>query len=245
MKKYLWGIAVLFSSVAINAQPTPINEVKVNCDDVKLSMNTGRNNRFNFTAYWNDVPNFPNPPKSTEIGDSVRSKINQFNFTCPEFSVNYDGNTAIIKASNYNKLINLIAEYDREIELYSYSWYKYPNIKEGLMYVDYSINIEKYNLKSGTYKLKEGEDLNKRIGRHDIPKEAIIGYKVNNGSLKPILHNRQISYYLDDLKNASVIDIYHKYENDPFRVGASIQRIHIDKENSILKIYRKHAFPTD
>ncbi|KAB0650735.1 hypothetical protein F7P73_15720 [Acinetobacter bohemicus] len=217
--------------------------IKVNCDDIKLSINTIRDDRFSFVAYWNEPAIFPNTPQYVEIGDSTRSKIKKFRFTCPDLSATYDGNTAEIKAKSYDSILGYISEFDYPVGLYSHSWYKYENIKKGLMNVGYNFNIKDFKIESWIYKSKEGDDLNLGINYDHIPKEATIGYKVDGGELKPLLFNRKISYYLDDLGVAKKIDIYHKYPNDPFRVGESLKRIHIDKENGVLRFYRNHSFP--
>lgn len=240
MRKIILGL-IVFMPVVIYAD-VPL--IKVNCDDVKLSINTVMNNRFNFGAYWNEPAKFPNTPRYIEVGDSIKSSIKNFRFSCPDFSVSYDGYLAEIKAKDYNAVLDHISKYDYDIDLYSYTWYKYKNIREGIMYVSYGINLRDFNVKSRIYESKEGDDLDSRLYHENIPKEAIIGYKVDGGELKPLLYNRKIGYYLEDFKNARTIDIYNKYPNDPFRVGETIKRIYIDKNKGILRIYRNYPFPS-
>lgn len=217
--------------------------VKVNCDDIKLSINTTRDNRFNFVAYWNEPAVFPNTPKYIEVGDSTRSQIKKFRIQCSDLIVKYDGDTAEIKAKDYESILNIISEYDYSVGLYSYGWYKYKNIRQGFMNISYKFNIKDFYIESWLYKSKEGDDLNSGIHHDNIPKEAIVGYKVNGGKLKPLLYDRKISYYLDDFNSADIIDVYHRYPNDQFRVGETLKRVHIDKKEGVLKFYRNYPFP--
>jgi len=242
MKKFVFiGSLIAFTSSVFANTEAPL--IKVNCDDVKLGINTVRDNRFNFTAYWNEPAIFPNTPKYIEVGDSLRSKNKQFRFVCPDLSVSYNGNIAEIKAKSYDSILGYISKFDYNVDLYSYSWYKYKNIREGLMSVSYGFNIKDFNIESWIYKSKEGDDLNLGLNYDQIPKEAIIGYKVNNGELKPLLFDRKITHYLNDLNNANKFDIYHSYSNDPFRAGETLKRIHIDKDQGILRFYRNYPFP--
>lgn len=242
MKKLLLGGVLSFVATSVLAA-SDLPLIKVNCDDVKLSINTVMDNRFNFSAYWNEPANFPNTPKYIEIGDTIRSKNKKFKFSCPGYLVSYDGNIAEIKAKDYPSILDLISKYDYDLNLYSYSWYRYPNIREGFMNISYGINIKDFHIKSSIYTSNEGDDLNVGFNHDNIPKEAIIGYKVDNGELKPLLFNRKIGYYLSDFENAKTIDIYSKYPENKFRTGLTIKRIHIDKEGGIMRLYRESLFP--
>ncbi|MEQ1309618.1 hypothetical protein [Acinetobacter bereziniae] len=241
MKKILLGALLAVSGFA-NAE-TSLPLVKVNCDDVKLSLNTVMDNKLNFGAYWNDAGVFPNPPKYTEIGDSVRSKIKKFKIQCPNFSASYDGNIAEIKSDNYEAVLAKFSKFDLDPKLYSISGYKYPNIKEGFMNSSYSIDLNSFSLKTSIYDLVEGEDFNDNLRKTiSVKKDSIIGYKVDGGELKPLLYDRRVSSYKNDFSSAKTIDIYHKISSSD--VGVVIQRIFIDKENGVLRIYRKSPFPT-
>ena len=222
---------------------TDLPLIKVNCDDVKLSLNTVIENKLNFGAYWNDPGVFPDPPKYTEIGDSIRSKNKKFKIQCPDFSASYDGNMAEVRSNNYNNVLTKFSRFDLEPHLYSISGYKYPNIKQGFFNSSYSINLNNFTLKTGIYELNEGEDFSDNLAKTlSVKKDSIIGYKVDGGELKPLLYDRKVSLYQDEFKGAKTIDIFHKISSS--NIGVAIQRVFIDKENGILRIYSKAPFPT-
>lgn len=241
MKKIIF---LVFLPVTVTYANVEVPLAKVNCDDVKLSINTTKDNRFNFVAYWNEAAVFPNTPKYIEIGDSNKSQMKKFRFQCPDLIVKYDGNIAEIKAKDYDSILNNISRFDYSVGLYSYSWYKYKNIREGFMHVGYGFNIKDFYIESWIYKSKEGDDLNNGIHHDNIPKEAVVGYKINGGELKPLLFNKKIDYYLDDFNSADTIDVYHRYPNDQFRVGETLKRIHIGKKEGVLRFYRNYPFPS-
>lgn len=216
----------------------------VNCDNVKLSMNTIDKNNLKFGAYWKDEAIFPNPPRDKSIGNINNGKNVNFSFTCPNFSVKKTENLIEVKSTSYDELIKLFWEHDQGLDLYHYSFYAYPNIRQDLIVLSYEFNIKSFDIKTSIYTSKEGDDLDEAGFTDNIPRETVIGYKVNGGDLKPLLYDRKISHYKNDFHNASIIDIYHKMPVDKFRIGASIERIYIDKEKGILRIYRKSNFPS-
>ena len=236
-------VMFLCSSFASAQVPKSIEKVNVDCDDVKLSINTVMNDRFNFSAYWNVPSTFPDPPKYIEVGDTIRSDIKRFKFDCPNYSVSYDGDIAEIKADSFEEAIRHLSEYDKELNLYFHGWYTYPNIKKGFNSVNYSFNIDNFNLKTNIYNAEEGKDLSGDSRFFEIPKTAIIGYKIDGSKIKPLLYNRKIGYYKADMTSANVIDIFHKNNDDNFKLDEVIQRIHIDKSKGLIRIYRNYPFP--
>lgn len=243
MKKLLF-ISLLLSLSSKSFAVGNSIQVKPNCSDVKLSLNTVMDDRFNFAAYWNEPAVFPNKPKYIEVGDTSRSKIKRFNFQCPDIKVSYDGDVAEIKAKDYETIFNYISKYETSLNLYFHGWYKYEYIKEGFNSIGYSFNLKTFQLFGGAFELPEDTDLNTdAIKYHEVPKTATVGYKVDNSGLKPALYNRKTSNYLFDMHNAKIIDVYHKIEDDPFYVGAAIERIYIDKPNATIRIYRNYPFP--
>lgn len=245
MKKRLSALSmILFFCGSTSIAQAKIIEVKPSCDNVKISVNTVRNDRLNFSAYWNDPSVFPEPPKYVEVGDTIKSNVDQFKFNCPDFSVSYDGNIAEIKSSSIENALKHISEYDRDLNLYFHGWYQYPNIKKGFASVGYAFDIDTLDLKTSIFEAKEGSNLSSDIKFFQIPKTAIIGYKVDGSELKPLLYDRNVSYYKDDMREANVIDMFHKNNDEKFRLDEVIQRIHIDKANGLIKIYRKYPFPS-
>ena len=217
MKKLLYAFSLgLVCYGSVSTAQAKIRDVTPSCEDVKLSINTVRNDRFNFSAYWNEPSVFPEPPKYVEVGDAIKSNIDQFKFNCPNFSVSYDGNIAEIKSSSIEEALKHISEYDRDLNLYFHGWYQYPNIKKGFTSVGYSFDIDTLDLKTSIYKAKEGSSLSSDIRFFEIPKTAIIGYKVDGSKLKPLLYDRNVSYYKDDMLEANTIDIFHKNNDEKF-----------------------------
>ncbi|WEI17149.1 hypothetical protein PY247_11315 [Acinetobacter proteolyticus] len=179
-----------------------------------------------------------------KIGKYDSNFVKTFRFICPNLEVSYDGNMAEIKSKDYQSILKNISEYDQYLDLYFYSFYKYPNIREGLITVDYAIGLKDFVIKSGIYLGFEGDNLDNISYTSNITKNTIIGYKVDNRELKPLLYDRKISRYKDDFDNASIIDIYHKVSKDEFGIGPNIQRIYINKVNGIMRIYQKYPFPS-
>lgn len=238
--KYIFSGAIcLFCSFVYAEAPV----VKVNCEDVKISTLTIDKNNFSFYAYWNEPTSFPDQPKSKKIGRTSDGVFKPFKFSCPEFSASFDGNVAEIKSVDFQGAINRLGKYDREIDLYHYSFYRYPNIRKGLITVSYSFDLESFNIKSSIYTSREGDNLDEIAFTTDVPKQAIIGYKVNGGNLKPLLYDRKVSHYKEDFNNADTIDIYHKLPIDNFGIGENIERIFLDKRNGVIRFYIKSKFP--
>lgn len=234
-------IVFIFSFFSINAFAV---EVKVNCENIKLSLNTTDKNNLRFGAYWKEVSKFPKPPITRSIGNIEDGKNIDFNFDCPNLSVIRTKNVIQIQSDNYENLLKLINDYDQNLDLYHYGFYAYPNIKQDWMVLSYKINLKTFDLKTSIYTSKEGVDLDDSISFTDaVPRETIIGYKVDGGELKPLLYDRKVSFYKKDFENANIIDIYHKMPKDKFGIGANIERIYIDKNNGLLKIFKKNPFP--
>lgn len=246
--KNMLGVAIMMAATATMAQTqTTVQKVTPNCKDVKIAINSVMDNKFNFTAYWNDEGTFPNPPTYTEIGDSRFSKIGKFSFECPELSVHYDGNVATIKGNDINDLIQRLSSRmdEMKINFYFYGFYKYPNIKKDFISLDYGFDLKNFAVFSGIKKYSAGDDLSRDSIFIDIDKTAVIAYKADNGELKPLLYNMKMSDdYLNDLNSANTFDIYNKFGGDKFNVLRNhISRIHVDKPNATIKLYRNAPFP--
>jgi hypothetical protein len=241
MKKIIYLILVGFVGSWANAE-TVIPTVKVNCEDVKLSIHSTMEGDLSFSAYWNDPASFPEPPKYTEVGDSSKSVIKKFKFECPTLKVSYDGNVTEIKSTNYSAIVDQIPSFYQELDLFSISGYQYPNIKKGFFNSSYKFNLKTFDIKTSIYDLVEGQDLNSDLFKYmSIKKDSIVGYKIDGAELKPLLYDRKISQYKDDFNTAKSIDIFHKVSSS--NVGVVVQRMYIDKENGILRIYKKSPFP--
>lgn len=248
IKKILLAAAIS-ATMALPAfaveQSTP-KVVNVNCDNVSLNVTNDSQDYFRVTAYWTDEAKFPNPPEEMSVGD-INGIDNKFSFVCPNLSVTYDGNIFEIKANSIDEIFKkpfFQPSYVKNIkpifDFHRHSFYMYPSIGAGFSTGGYSINLKDYNLDTGSYfDIKEGEvttDI-------DIPKEAVIGYRLNGGDLKPLLFNRKVSTYQEAFKQANTIDIYHKYVNEYLDRESKLERIFIDKPNGTIRFYKKFKFP--
>lgn len=239
-KLFLLGLLIASSSYA---EPPLIN---ANCQDVKLSINTVQKDRFNFGAYWNEPAVFPNQPKYVEIGDKTSyagSDILKFKINCDDFSSTYDGSVAEVKAANYDVVLEKLGRHNTDLNLYSRTGYRHPTIKAGFWSIGYSFDLKDFSLKISGIAAKEGQDLSEKIHTMDsVKNSAVIGYKVDGGALKPLLYDRKVSNYLSDFDSANIIEVFHKNSDDENAV--TIQKIYVDKQGGILKIYRKFPFPS-
>lgn len=220
-------------------------EVKPNCGDVKVHLDMGIDDHFEVKAKWKTINTFPNPSETVEVGDNFNSINPSFSFVCPDFSASYDGEVIEIKSTDYQTLLSNVSlgffSDDYRLKLFSYSWYLYPSIYEGRNSDSYAFNIRDFELVSGPFPIKEGAKLGS--SHHKISDKAVVGYRVDDGALKPLVYEREISNYKQDLKNANTINIYHK-NSDAGVKGEDIQRIFIDRKNGILRVYRNYVFPS-
>ena len=226
--KFLLLLSVLVTScVSISAiAATDVKKLDVNCDNVKININTRSSANFNLTASWVDTNVFPNPPKENSAGYLYPGNMQYFKFSCPNYSVYYDSDVIEIKAKTYKDIMAAIPSNSQKLNL---------------RFMGYTFDLANLELKDSMV----GLAYSRRFGDDDIfamaPKTAVIGYKVDGSHLKPMLYNQTVSDYKMDLVKANKIDIYHKDDE----VGsAKIQhRIHIDKPNGILRIYGNYPFP--
>lgn len=236
-------MATIFMMLAVSSWAGKINP---NCENVKIHLGMGIDDHFEAKAEWRTMADFPKPSKVIEVGDNFKGTDPSFNFTCPDFSASYDSEIVELKGKTYEALLDRIvfnpSKNDYRLDLFSHSWYRYPSIYEGRNNNRYGINIKDFELESGAgyFPIEEGNKI--KALNSDIPSHAVIGYKVNNGAIKPLLYESLVSNYKEDLKNADTIDIFH-HNPDAGNKGEDIQRIYIDKKAGILKVYRNYDFP--
>lgn len=210
-------------------------KIEANCENINLILGSRTTTELEVGAYWKTPAVFPNPP----VEETTQKHGVPFIVECPHLTISDDGNMAEIKAKDYKTLIGMIPSFSRDFNLYGYSGYKYPNIKEGFFFNGYAINLENFKLRAGFSDLKEGLDLSKSLNFIlDVPYKIVLAYRVDNGELKPLIYDKKISKYRSDFEKASVIDIYQKLDKP-----LVVERLTIDKVNGSIKMYRNSPFP--
>ena len=225
MKKEVVGLVAM--AVVASVQAKDIKPTKVDCDTVRVEL-SNIHSEIHPVVTWDGGSKFPNPPNPKKIDGTP------YSFSCPNLSSSYDGNVFRKKAPNYEQLLNrgdneLARMLPINIRFYEHVDYVYPNIREGrIPYVHY------IDLRSNKVTIKNVLT---------STKEVVIGYRVNNGELKPLHYNGEFSDYQDDLKKADVIDIYYSYKDKTFGKKSMVERIHIDKPNGEMVLYKSFKFP--
>lgn len=227
MKISLFLLALALSCYSLSATAvSDVKEVAVNCDNVKLNINTRYSTDFRATAFWVDANAFPNPPKENTTGYLYPGNVEYFKFSCPDYSVYYNRDMIEVKAKTYNDVLKAIPPTSQKINL---------------KFMSYTFDLATLELQDP----RAGLAYSRRSENTDIlpmaPKTAVIGYKVDGGKLKPLLYNQVVSDYKPDLTKADKIDVYHK--DDGSSLSQIKHRIYIDKPNGILRIYSNHPFP--
>jgi len=242
MKRIL--LASVFSLFCIGANATNIEKLNVNCDTVDLDVAKTDGLEFYALVKWEDPATFPDLPKKSIVGGKSAEKQVGFEFECPQLYAKYDGNKLTVRADTVEDALGaLTSKYYKDFDLYTYGWYDYPNIRKGYNSISYSINLYDYSIKMGGNRVGEGQVL-KRVDFIGLNNDIVIGYKVNNGSLKPLLYNSTVERYTGDMVDADIIDIYHKYDDKKFQREEKLQRIHIDKPKGLVEFYKKYPFPS-
>lgn len=254
MNKFLATI-VIFTLPVTYSYADDIKELDVGCENVLIDIGNTSNHELYAIVSWETSATFPNPQQQGSYGNNLGYK--KFQFTCPNYSATYDGDKLSIKADSLETALGLItSEFDPTISLYYLGWSSNPYadnyVPPSYPYTSsrgstsYSFNPHEYGVRSGKNVLIEGQDL--RIvptsyhGGH-IDKEVMIGYRVNNGELKPLLYDMKLAKgYSEEMLSADVIDVYHY---SPKKYGSRLQRIHLDKKNGLVELYKKHPFPKD
>lgn len=249
----LLGTSLIFSTNAI------ANSYDVNCESLEVSLSNSLSyDNFQVNAKWTNPSEFPNPPETIEVGDGMYRDLNtssSFKINCPTIAMTYDGNVFEANGDTFEEVLkHLFRGYNSKdrpigpfnigltsVNFFFHRWYLYPTIKVDSRVNKYSFDLSSLEFISGVRSVEEGDTVDSFST--GINEGTVIGYKVDGKALKPLLYDFRINEYKKELKDASVIDIYHK-NPDAGHKGKQIQRIYIDKANGILKIYRKYDFPS-
>jgi len=237
MKKSTLLISALLTAGSMSAYA---EDKTPDCDSLNIMLMSMKDG-LDINANWKVKDTATNRFKTVSMGDLNKSADPSFTITCPDFSANYDGNVLKMKADNYQGIIDhLYKQLNRGVDLYNYRWYTNPKSKTSFKVDKYSFDLERLVLTDGYIKMPEGGSISKK--QAFIPNQAAISYKIDGGSLKSMLANKNVSKYSADFKAAKSIDIYHKNPNMG-RKGFGVERIFVDKENGTLEIYKNHAYP--
>lgn len=241
MRKFITGVLFAFT-LGVASQSMAVNS-DVNCDNVRINLAAGIDDHFKANAIWKTKGVFPSPSQTIEVGDRYENNNDpKFKINCPGLTVKYDGEVLEMKAPTYQDVIKAFSDdprFNNKIELFQYSWYRYPAIYKGRVSQQYKFDLSTLRLQTGYNQAKEGVAVNS----FDFPNNPVIGYKVDGSELRPLLFDHKVSNYSADFDNANIIDIYHKNPKAGIE-GEDIQRIYVDKANGLLKIYRNFKFPT-
>lgn len=238
MQKFFFTFMIMVFSNNVLAE---IPLIKVNCDDVLVNNTPRKSSERRLVAFWKSSAVFPNPSESHIVGDSEVSPGNKFKFSCPNYSLSYDGKVIEIKGITYEEARKVIRN---KVPLYYISGYKYPNIKQGFFSSGYNFDLSNFLISSDYRTIKPGENFNLDEGYvRSVTNlgDTILGYKVNNGDLKPLLYENQVYEYYEDFENSETIDIFHKIARTPS--AAIVQRIFINKPEGLIRIYYEYPFP--
>lgn len=225
MKKEVVGLIAM--AVAVSVQAKDIKPINVDCGTVNVELSNAHS-EIHPIVTWDGGSKFPNPPNPKKINGTP------YSFSCPNLSSSYDGDVFRMKAPDYEQLEIAMrggAKYpgDRIIRFYDHTDYVYPNIMRGRIPYVHWINLN-------THKVTINNVLTST-------KEVVVGYRVNNGELKPLHYNGEFSDYQDDLKRADVLDVYYSYKDKKFGKKNMVERIHLDKPNGELALYKSFKFP--
>lgn len=230
----LLSAGMMSSAYAENKTPAP------DCDSLNIMLMSMKE-ELNINANWRTTGSSPKKFKTVSVGDSNNSTDPSFDISCSDLTASYDGNVLKMKADSYKGITDhLYKQLNRGVDLYNYRWYTDPKVKADFKVDKYSFDLERLLLTDGYIKMPEGSSISKK--QSFIPNTAVISYKINGGTLNPLLVNKNVTKYSSDFKGAKTIDIYHK-NPDMARRGFGVERIFIDKENGVLEIYKKHVFP--
>ncbi|AIK00679.1 hypothetical protein [Moraxella catarrhalis] len=204
------------------------------CDTVSLILNAN-NDSIKLYADWKKEASFPNPVKSDRAG------YTDYKLTCPNISITQNKGVIEMKSKDYETLLSHFPDYRRKISLFDLSGYRYPNIQEDPYSFSVSINLENWEMKGAFLPVKEGDELSVL----DMPTSGVVGYRVDGGELKPLIHNLKVHSYKSDFEQAKKIEIYVKAESKVGEAKTPVEALIIDKSNGSIKILNKHKFPSN
>lgn len=184
---------------------------------------------------------FPNPPKTVYLGGGELNEMQTFKIECPALSASYDGNVITLKSNDYMSIWKRVGVVSG-IPFYSAFGYKYPSIKVDPWSASLNfdpITFQVFTNSERTYVIEE-----QKTSAFSSYKDVVIGYKVDGGTLQPLLYDGKLQdNYQDVLRKANVIQLFYK-SSASYR-KPNYESIYINKPNGLIKIYREHPFPSE
>ncbi|OOR83915.1 hypothetical protein [Moraxella canis] len=224
---------------AIITQKKIVNFADQSADRTNLLLEfDNTDDKLTLITRWKKDAIFPNPPKSGEYSSPI------YKYSQDGVSINSTKDYIEIKAKNYATLINAFP-YDSNgfgasIPIFSNTGFIYPNIK--MDYYSYTVRFSLSTLhildNFGWSGIKEEGD---KASWLEANTASVIGYRIGQGELKPILHD---STYYDykELLDADVFTIYAKAGAGEAKLATAA--IYVDKPQGLVRAYRRHAFPS-
>lgn len=196
---------------------------------------------YGFSAYnsnlilktsWKKTAEFPNPAQ----GGVFDSKI--YRYSQDGVSINSTKDYIEIKADSFDKVVMHLDRYKQTVPLLNQSGWIYPNIMVDPYSYSFAFNLRTFDF-YGPFSfspLKTGA----KLSALDVNTGTVIGYRIDNGELKPVLHDFTI-YDYSELKDADHFMIYAKAGDGKMKLSAAA--IEVNKSQGKLKVYRNYPFP--
>lgn len=228
---------LLVFSFSLGILPTCANATtkQISCDEVTFSFLTN-NDYMTLSSDWKKNAVFPNSPQSGTL------RFENYSLICPNISLKQTNDIIEIKANSYDELIKHMSSYFPRVDLFNYSGYQYPNIHEGRYNFGLTFDLDKNAIRE--YGSMDSLNGGEKLSSLSVPPSGVIGYKVNDGELKPLVFDGVVSDYKSDFANYDKLTIFIKSEvSTNSQPKQSFQALEIDKANGLLRIYKKHLFP--
>lgn len=179
---------------------------------------------------------FPNPPERVYLGGPTFGEAKPFEISCPEISAKYDGNIYEFKAKTYQDIWKYVSV-SGGISFYYHYGYKYPAIRADFYSNKIGFNPIDFQV------FRDHRLIHRTVGNAEFSnyKDVVIGYKIDNGKLEPLLYNGKLTTdYQHIFAKANEFQLFYKQKED---YGVKIQSVYINKSEGVIRLYRKMPFP--
>jgi len=222
-RKKVISFCILLSLLCLNAD----SQKRISISDEELPSVYFSNSTVGdglFMLHWEIKGTFPNPTQS-------KFESGNFEVETSLFSAKQSEGIFWIESNTFMKCYRQLRY---PIPLLQIGGYRYPSIREGFWLDEVKIEIGTDN---ENYVSFETEDY-----ISSFFKDAVIGYKINEGELLPILFDGKLTRKRISLEDDTVVDIYIKGETS-FGDLAKIKRITLDLRSNRMTFYKHFQFP--